>query len=79
MSFQLMQNQGSDQFQTVASTDHCVQLTLFTEPSSVAGQADAGEGVDSIQTGGSIQAWIGLALVDICRGDGVRGGQEDTR
>lgn len=43
-----------------------LQLTLFTELSSVAGQADAGEGVDSIQTGGSIQARVGLALVDVC-------------
>lgn len=55
-----------------------MRLTLFTELSSVTGQADAGEGVDPIQTGGSIQAWIGLALVDICRDDGVRRGQQDT-
>lgn len=96
-----MQNQGSNYYNTVASTaatvtflpsvflifdlfhvfsfsDHFVQLTLFTEVSSVAGQADTGERVDSIQTGGSIQAWIGLALVDICRDDRVRGGQRDT-
>lgn len=44
------------------------QLTLFTQLSGVAGQAEAGEGVDSIQTGGSIQARVGVALVDICSG-----------
>lgn len=45
-----------------------MQLTLFTQLSGVAGQAEAGEGVDSIQTGGSIQARVGVALVDICSG-----------
>lgn len=58
----------SDHFSAFSFSDHFVQLTLFAELSGVAGQADAGEGVDSIQTGGSIQAWIGLALVDVCRG-----------
>lgn len=45
-----------------------MQLTLFAQFSGVAGQAEAGEGVDSIQTGGSIQARVGVALVDICSG-----------
>lgn len=45
-----------------------MQLTLCTPLSSVAGQAEAGEGVDSIQTGGSIQARVRVALVDICSG-----------
>lgn len=43
-----------------------MQLTLFTQLPGVAGQAEAGEGVDRIQTGGSIQARVGVALVDIC-------------
>lgn len=53
-------------FSVISFSGHFLQLTLFTELSSVAGQADAGEGVDSIQTGGSIQARVGLALVDVC-------------
>lgn len=44
-----------------------MQLTLFTELAGVAGQADAAEGVDRVQTGGSIQARVRLALVHICR------------
>lgn len=44
-----------------------VQLTLFAELSRVAGEAETGEGVDSIQTGGSVQTRVRLALVDICR------------
>lgn len=43
------------------------QLTLFTELSGVAGQAEAGEGADSIQTGGSVQTRVRLALINICR------------
>lgn len=44
-----------------------MQLTLFAELSGVAGQAETGEGVDSIQTGGSIQTRVRLALINICR------------
>lgn len=44
-----------------------MQLTLFTELSCIAGQAETGVGVDSIQTGGSIQTRVRLALINICR------------
>lgn len=40
---------------------------MFAELSCVAGQAETGEEVDSIQTGGSIQTRVRLALINICR------------
>lgn len=39
---------------------------LFAELSCIAGQAETGEEVDSIQTGGSIQTRVRLALINIC-------------
>lgn len=40
---------------------------MFTQLPGVAGQAEAAEGGDSVQTGGSVQTRVGLALVDVCR------------
>ena len=42
-----------------------VCLTMFTELSRVAGQAEAGEGVQAVHTGGSVQTGVGLALINI--------------
>lgn len=39
---------------------------LLTEFPGITGQAEAGEGADPVQTGGSIQTRVGLALIDIC-------------
>lgn len=41
-------------------------LTLFTESSNVAGQAQAGEGVEAVYARGSVPTRVGLALIDIC-------------
>lgn len=41
-------------------------LTLLTESPNVAGQAQAGEGVEAVDARGSVPARVGLALIDIC-------------
>lgn len=41
-------------------------LTLLTESSNVAGQAQAGEGVEAINARGSVPARVGLALINVC-------------
>lgn len=62
-----MQRVVPSYFCSVTLTLHVSWLTLLAELSCIAGQAEAGEGVDSVHTGGSVQTRVGLALVDICR------------
>lgn len=49
-----------------SSTAEGTPLTLLTESPDVAGQAQAGEGVEAINARGSVPARVGLALVNIC-------------
>lgn len=47
-------------------------FTFLTRSSSIAGQTKADKGVDLIDAGPSVLAWIGLAVVNVWRGRKAR-------